>query len=68
MDPDSYGTPHPTTAPSAPGKRSLLESDARVPLIIADPRHPKAHSTHTSAMAELVDVFPTLADLAGWGL
>lgn len=47
------------------GKRSLFESDTRVPLIFADPRHPKAHGTRTPALAELVDVFPTLTQLAG---
>ena len=47
------------------GKRSLFESDARVPWIVVDPRHSSKHGTHTPAIAELVDVFPTLADLAG---
>jgi hypothetical protein len=47
------------------GKRSLFESDTRVPLIFADPRHPKAHGTRTPALIELVDVFPTLVQLAG---
>jgi hypothetical protein len=47
------------------GKRSLFESDARVPLIFADPRYKEGHGARTSAFAELVDVFPTLTDLAG---
>jgi len=70
------------------GKRSLFESDARVPLIVADPRHHRPPSSppfsfsasgqsgpstfespgggrRTSAFFELVDVFPTLVDLAG---
>ena len=47
------------------GKRSLFESDARVPLIFADPRYPSAHGSRTPALAELVDVFPTLTELAG---
>jgi len=47
------------------GKRSLFESDARVPLIFADPRYPGGHGKRTPALAELVDVFPTLTELAG---
>ena len=47
------------------GKRSLFESDSRVPLIFADPRYSKAHGTRTPALAELVDVFPSLTELAG---
>lgn len=47
------------------GKTSNFELDARVPLIIADPSRPAGHGKHTSALAELVDLFPTLADLAG---
>ena len=47
------------------GKRSLFENDARVPFIVADPRYPAGHGSHTPAFAELVDLFPTLTDLAG---
>jgi hypothetical protein len=43
----------------------LLQSDARVPLIVADPRFPQSHGRRTPLFAELLDVFPTLVDLAG---
>lgn len=47
------------------GKTSNFELDARVPLIIAAPDHPKGHGNTTRALAELLDLFPTLAGLAG---
>lgn len=47
------------------GKTSNFELDARVPLIICDPRQPSGHGQKTEAIAELVDLFPTLAELAG---
>lgn len=47
------------------GKTSNFELDARVPLIIADPREPQSHGQHTDALAELVDLYPTLGSLAG---
>ncbi|MCB1077308.1 MAG: sulfatase, partial [Verrucomicrobiae bacterium] len=46
------------------GKTSNFELDARVPLIIADPRQPGSHGKKSSSIAELVDLYPTLADLA----
>jgi len=48
------------------GKTSNFERDARVPLIIAAPDRSASHGQQTAALAELVDLFPTLADLAGF--
>lgn len=45
------------------GKTSNFELDARVPLIIADPRIASTHGQSTSSLAELIDLYPTLADL-----
>ncbi len=47
------------------GKTSNFELDARVPLIVADPRQPGGHGKSTRSLAELVDLYPTLAHLAG---
>ncbi len=47
------------------GKTTNFELDARVPLIIADPRQSTAHGQKTGSLAELVDLYPTLAALAG---
>ena len=47
------------------GKTSNFELDARVPLIIASPKHAASHGKKTDALAELVDLYPSLADLAG---
>jgi iduronate 2-sulfatase len=46
------------------GKTTNFELDARVPLIIASPLHHASRGKTTSALAELVDLYPTLADLA----
>lgn len=47
------------------GKTSNFELDARVPLIIAAPDCPRSHGKNTRAIAELLDLYPTLAGLAG---
>ncbi|MDF1852858.1 MAG: sulfatase [Verrucomicrobiales bacterium] len=47
------------------GKTSNFELDARVPLIVADPSQPVSGGKSTQALAELVDLYPTLAELAG---
>lgn len=45
------------------GKTSNFELDARVPLIIASPSHVAAAGRRTTALCELVDLYPTLCDL-----
>ena len=46
------------------GKTSNFELDARVPLMIAPPRNPHA-GKRTSALVELIDLFPTLVEVCG---
>ena len=46
------------------GKMTLFDLDARVPLIIAAPGVAKS-GTKTRAIAEMIDVYPTLVDLCG---
>jgi len=46
------------------GKTSCFELDARVPLIVVPPRSANAGKS-TKALAELIDLYPTLADLCG---
>ncbi len=45
-------------------KTSNFELDARVPLLIADPFQPDSHSVSLNSLAELVDLIPTLTELA----
>jgi len=46
-------------------KTTLFENSARVPLMISSPKHRKTAGISTKSLAELVDVYPTLADLCG---
>lgn len=46
-------------------KTTNFELDTRVPLLIADPSQPAAHAARASTPAELVDLIPTLTELAG---
>lgn len=46
------------------GKTSNFEYDARTPLMIAPPKNPQA-GKRTQALAEQVDLFPTLVELCG---
>lgn len=46
-------------------KHTNVELDVRVPLIVSDPRMKKG-GQRSDALVELVDVYPTLIDLAGF--
>ncbi len=46
------------------GKMTLFDRDARVPLIISAPGYAGKAAT-SSAICELIDIFPTLTDLGG---
>ncbi|MDB4339167.1 sulfatase, partial [Rubripirellula sp.] len=50
------------------GKTSNFELDARVPLIIADPRAVGGHGELTTSLSELVDLYPTLVKSCGFGV
>ena len=47
------------------GKTTNFELDARVPLMISSPAHPNSRGKHTQSLAELLDLYPTLAALSG---
>ncbi|MCR9198554.1 MAG: sulfatase-like hydrolase/transferase [Planctomycetaceae bacterium] len=47
------------------GKMSNYEIDTRVPLIIRAPSMPKTAGQSSEALAELLDVYPTLCELTG---
>ena len=46
-------------------KRTLFETNARVPLIIRDPDYPETFGMSAPALVENVDIFPTLIEMAG---
>ena len=46
-------------------KYTLFEETTRVPLLIADPRHPQHHGSHYPEPVEILDVIPTMIDLLG---
>jgi hypothetical protein len=50
---------------SAWEKRTLWEAATRVPFVLAVPWLPQSHGQRAAAPVELVDVMPTLLDLAG---
>lgn len=47
------------------GKSCFYEASVRVPLIIRHPDHPRSEAAHIRDIVELVDLFPTIAALAG---
>lgn len=47
------------------GKNSLFEHALRTPLIIYAPQYSSSHGKKTQAIAELIDIAPTVAALAG---
>lgn len=47
-------------------KVSLWEGSVRVPLVIAVPGYPASHGRADSTIVELIDLYPTLADLCGF--
>ena len=49
-------------------KVSLWEGSVRVPLIISDPQSSKSHGQEYTGITELIDLYPTLVDLSGYGV
>lgn len=47
------------------GKWTLFDETSRVPLIIHDPNAPKSYGKHYKHPVELIDIFPTLVEMAG---
>lgn len=47
-------------------KMSFWEDTTRVPLIISSPEHKKANGQVCQSLVELIDLYPTLGDLAGF--
>lgn len=46
-------------------KVSLWEGSVRVPMIISHPAFPQFHGSSCTAITELIDLYPTLSELAG---
>lgn len=46
-------------------KYTNWETDARVPLLVHNPKAPHTWNVHTKSLVEHVDLYPTLAELAG---
>ena len=46
-------------------KLSLFEDSTRVPLIVSSPAHKKSAGQTCSAITELIDLYPTIAELSG---
>ena len=46
-------------------KTTLFENSARVPLIVAAPGFARTSGKATAALVEMLDIYPTLADLCG---
>jgi iduronate 2-sulfatase len=47
------------------GKSSLYEVDTRVPFIVRDPSFTQARNKQSGLLVELVDLYPSIIDLAG---
>ncbi len=47
------------------GKCGYFDASYRIPLIVRDPRRPKAHGTAVDSFTENVDIMPTMLDALG---